>query len=81
MSKNLDDQFPNLRLLKIFPLSARAKSWRARISLNNIFSEQEVVQIDGSIHMLSSCKCLPHKSTIALYFHTSSSDILIQWSD
>lgn len=52
MSVSSHDQFPNLRLLEIFPLSARATSWRARASLDNVFSEEEIVQIDGSIPML-----------------------------
>lgn len=52
MSGNSYDQFPNLRLLEISPLSARAASWRARTSLSNIFSKEKIVQIDGSIPML-----------------------------
>lgn len=52
MSGISHDQFPNLRLLEIFPLSARATSWRARTSLDNVFSKEEIVQIDGSISML-----------------------------
>ncbi|MBA3756793.1 MAG: hypothetical protein H0X02_11430 [Nitrosomonas sp.] len=52
MPGNSHDQFPNLRLLEIFPLSARAASWRARTSLDNIFSKEEIVQIGGSIPML-----------------------------
>lgn len=52
MPENAHDQFPNLRLLEIFPLSARATSWRARTSLDNFFSKEKIVQIDGSIPML-----------------------------
>lgn len=46
------DQFPNLRLLEIFPLSVRAMCWLARAPLNNIFPKEKVVQIAGGVSML-----------------------------
>lgn len=45
MPENAHDQFPNLRLLEIFPLSARATSWRARTSLDNFFSKEELFKL------------------------------------
>jgi hypothetical protein len=52
MSYIFSDQFSNLRLLEISPLSTRAASWLARAPLNNLFPEKKIVQIAGSIFML-----------------------------
>ena len=53
MTFNFQDAFPSLPRGDIYPFSARAQSWLARVSKRGDFLDKPSTQIAGGVYMLS----------------------------